>query len=209
MNWNAGWGCWTNRGCIDMNRLELLYAKLVFRLNTEKRMATCRKLASLLRNDFTLMDALGRLEMIESKGGTKPNEPFAIVMREWQKNLERGMPFSEATRGWVPPEETLLVTSGNLANLAVALENVGRVVDGTTRIRRAMASAVTYPLFLLVLTFGIIVMVGLYLVPPLADAAGPGVVWRGAAASLIGLADFSKKYWAVKPLRHSGLTVFL
>ena len=64
-----------------MNKLELLYAKMVFKLNTEKRMATARKLASLLRNDFTLMDALNRLEMIESKNGKKHNEPFAIVMR--------------------------------------------------------------------------------------------------------------------------------
>ena len=97
-------------------KMDLWYAKLVFRLNTEKRMATARKLASLLRNDFTLMDALGRLEAIESHNGKKPNEPFAIVMREWQKNLERGMSFSDATRGWVPPEETLLVTSGNLSD---------------------------------------------------------------------------------------------
>jgi len=155
-----------------MERLEKLYAKLMFRLNTEKRMATARKLASLLRNDFTLMDALGRIEMIESYGGKKPHEPFAIVMREWQKNLERGMSFSDATRGWVPPDETLLVTSGNLSNLVVALENVGRVVDGTQRIRRAMRSAITYPLFLLALTFGIIIMVGVYLVPP------PGRGWR-------------------------------
>ena len=43
-----------------MNRMEMLYAKLVFRLNTDNRMATARKLASLLRNNFTLMDALGR-----------------------------------------------------------------------------------------------------------------------------------------------------
>ena len=103
-----------------MNKLELLYAKFVFRTNTEKRMAICRKLASLLRNDFTLIDALERLEMIESKNGTKPHEPYAIVMREWQKSLERGMTFSEATRGWVPENETLLVTSGNLSNLVVA-----------------------------------------------------------------------------------------
>ena len=178
-----------------MERLELLYAKMVFRLNTEKRMATCRKLASLLRNDFTLMDALGRLEMIESKGGTKPGEPFAIVMRQWQKNLERGMSFSEATRGWVPMDETLLVTSGNLSNLVVALENVGRVVSGTQRIKRAMTSALAYPLFLLALTFGIIIMVGLYLVPPLRDAAGADIVWRGGAASLIWLSDFANRYW--------------
>lgn len=178
-----------------MNKLELLYAKLMFRINTEKRMATARKLASLLRNDFTLMDALGRLEMTESKNGKKPNEPFAIVMREWQKNLERGMSFSDATRGWVPPEETLLVTSGNISNLVVALENVGRVVDGTRRISRAMASAIAYPLFLLVLTFGIIIMVGVYLVPPLAAVAGPNAVWRGMAASLIWVSDFASRYW--------------
>ncbi len=160
-------------------------------------MAICRKLASLLRNDFTLIDALERLEMIESKNGTKPNEPFAIVMRQWQKNLERGMTFSEATRGWVPPEETLLVTSGNLSNLVVALENVGRVVDGTQRIRRAMTTAVAYPLFLLALTFGIIIMVGVYLVPPLAEVAGNDIVWRGMARSLVLLSDFSIKYWYV------------
>ncbi len=180
-----------------MNKLELLYAKIVFRLNTEKRMAVCRKLASLLRNDFTLIDALERLENIESKNGTKPGEPFAIVMREWQKNLERGMTFSEATRGWVPPNETLLVTSGNLSNLVIALENVGRVVDGMQRIRRAMVTAVAYPLFLLGLTFGIIIMVGIYLVPPLAEVAGNTVVWRGTARSLIWLSDFSIQYWYV------------
>ena len=178
-------------------KLDLWYAKLVFRLNTEKRMATARKIASLLRNDFTLMDALGRLEMIESHGGTKPNEPFAIVMREWQKNLERGMSFSDATRGWVPPEETLLVTSGNLSDLVVALENVSRVVDGTQRIKRAMFSAIAYPLFLLLLTFGIIILVGIYLVPPLAEIAGDNMVWRGMAASLIWLSEFSIKYWFV------------
>lgn len=180
-----------------MNRLEKWYAKLSFRLNTEKRMATARKLASLLRNDFTLMDALGRLEMIESHGGRKPREPFAIVMREWQKNLERGMSFSEATRGWVPPEETLLVTSGNLSNLVVALENVGRVVDGTQRIKRAMRGAVAYPLFLLALTFGIVVMVGVYLVPPLAEVAGGDMVWRGMARSLVALSAITIKYWYV------------
>lgn len=197
MNWNAGSDNLTSQGYINMNRLELLYAKMMFRTNTEKRMAICRKLASLLRNDFTLIDALERLEMIESKNGTKPNEPFAIVMRQWQKNLERGMSFSEATKGWVPPEETLLVTSGNLSNLVVALENVGRVVDGTQRIKRAMTTAVAYPIFLLALTFGIIIMVGLYLVPPLAEIAGNDMIWRGSARSLIWLSDISINYWHI------------
>jgi type II secretory pathway component PulF len=167
----------------------------MFRLNTEKRIALLRKLASLLRNDFTLMNALGRLEMIESNNGKNPNEPFAIVMREWQKNLERGMSFSDTTRGWLPDEETLLVTSGNISNLVVALENTTRVIESARRIRSAVRSAVAYPLFLLILTFGIIVMVGLYLVPPLVEVAGSDVIWRGAARGLIGMSDFTIKYW--------------
>ena len=190
-------------------KLDLWYARLVFRLDTDKRMATARKLASLLRNDFTWMDALGRLESIESQGGKKPNEPFAIVMREWQKNLERGMSFSEATRGWVPPEETLLVTSGNLSDLVIALENVSRVVDGTTRMRRAMINAIAYPLFLLLLTFGIIILVGIYLVPPLTEIAGTDIVWSGIAASLVWVSDFSINYWYVVLAAFAGIIAII
>lgn len=178
-----------------MDRLNKWYARISFRFNTEKRMSILRKLASLLRNDFTLMDALGRLEMIESNNGRNPNEPFAIVMRQWQQNLERGMSFSETTRGWLPDNETLLVTSGNISNLVVALENTVRVVESAGRIRRAVRGAIAYPLFLLILTFGIIVMVGLYLVPPLIDVAGSDVIWRGAARGLINMSNFTIKYW--------------
>ena len=178
-----------------MNKLEILYAKWVFKTDTEKRMAVSRKIASLLRNNFTLMDALHRIEMIESHGGRKPNEPFAIAMREIQKNLERGMTFAQATYGWVPNEETLLLTSGNVSSLLISLENIGRVVGGINRIKRAMLSAVAYPLFLLALTVAIIVMVGIYLVPPLTEAASSEIIWRGTAASLVWVSDIANKYW--------------
>ena len=178
-----------------MNKLELLYAKLVFKTDTEKRMAISRKVASLLRNNFTLMDALHRIEMIESHNGKKPNEPFAIAMRDIQENLEHGMTFAQATRGWVPNEETLLLTSGNVSSLLISLENIGRIVGGINRIKRALVSAVAYPLFLFALTVAIVIMVGLYLVPPLVEAAGSTVVWRGAAAYLVSVSGFAGKYW--------------
>ena len=178
-----------------MDRLNKLYARLMFRFNTEKRLATLRKLASLLRNDFTLMNALNRLEMIESNGGKNPNEPFAIVMRVWQKNLEQGMSFSDATHGWLSDEENMLVTSGNISNLVISLENAVRVVESEGRIRRAVRNAIAYPLFLLVLTFGIIVMVGLYLVPPLVEVAGSDIIWRGTTRGLISMSDFMVANW--------------
>jgi len=177
-----------------MSKIDLLYAKLSVRFDTQKRMAISSKIVSLLKNNFTLMDALHRIEMIESKNGKKPDEPFAICMREIQKDMERGMSFSEATRGWVPNDETLLLMSGNISSLVTSLENVARVVNGSGRIKRAMVSALAYPLFLFALTIGLVVMVGLYLVPPLTQAAGSDIVWRGTAKSLIWASDFSSKY---------------
>jgi len=181
-------------GVLIMTKLDYWWAKFSFRFDTQKRMAVSNKIASLLRNDFTLMDALHRIEMIESQNGKKPDEAFAIAMREIQKNMEQGMSFSEATRGWVPPDETLLLMSGNMSSLVISLENVSRVVNGVSRIKRAMTSALAYPMFLLALTIGIIVMVGVYLVPPLTEAAGSDIVWHGTARSLIWASDFSNKY---------------
>ena len=181
-------------GILIMTKLDYLWAKFSFKFDTQKRMAISAKIASLLRNNFTLMDALHRVEMIESQNGKKPDEAFAIAMREIQKNMEQGMTFSEATRGWVPSEETLLLMSGNMSSLVVSLENVSRVVNGVSRIKRAMTSALAYPLFLFALTIGIIVMVGVYLVPPLTEAAGSDIVWRGTAKSLIWASDFANEY---------------
>lgn len=180
-----------------MEKLELLYAKMVFRLNTDRRLALIRKLASLLRNNFSLMDALRRIEQIESKNGTKPDEPYAIAMRAWQHGLESGLSFSDATRGWLVGVENLLLTSANVSDLTRALENMETVVNSITKIKRAMRNAIAYPLFLLVLTFAIIIMVGMYLVPPLAAVAGPNVVWTGAANLLILVSEFSIKYWHI------------
>lgn len=180
-----------------MNKLEILYAKLVCRFSRDKRVTIWRKLVSLLKNDFTLIDALNRIQMIESKGGAKPNEPFAICMREWENNLERGLSFSEATRGWVPAEETLLLTSGNMSSLVVALENLSRIIVANKRISGAVFGAIAYPLLLFVLVIGIIIMVGLYLVPPLAEVAGDSMVWTGGAATLIWVSNLASKYWQI------------
>ena len=180
-----------------MNRLEILYAKLNFRIDSTKRLNVYHKLASLLRNDFTLMDALDRIYQIESKNGTKPKEPFAIGLRIWQENLERGATLADATRGWIPSNETLMLTLGDVSKLSVALESVVRVGEGATKIKSTMTSALTYPLFLLGLTVAIIIMVGLYLVPPLAEAAGGDIVWRGVAATLVAVSDFAGAYWHI------------
>ncbi|MCL2369426.1 MAG: type II secretion system F family protein, partial [Alphaproteobacteria bacterium] len=132
---------------------------------------------------------------VESKNGTKQEEPFAIAVRQIQINLERGMSFPDAVRPWATPNETLMLSVGDVSRLSVALDNVVRVGEGMGRIRNAMRDAIAYPLFLFALTFLIIIAVGIYLVPPLAEAAGGDIIWRGAAAYLVSVSDFANYYW--------------
>ncbi|MCL2889859.1 MAG: type II secretion system F family protein [Alphaproteobacteria bacterium] len=176
-------------------KLDILYSKIYFRMSTAKRMELYRKLASLLRNDFTLMDALDRVYQVESEGGRKETEPFAIALKSWQENLERGLSFPDAVRQWVPINEALMLSVGDVSKLSIALDNVVRVGEGVQRISAAMRDAIMYPLFLFILTFIIIVAVGIYLVPPLIEAAGQDIVWRGVAASLVNVSNMANVYW--------------
>ncbi|MDR1027167.1 MAG: type II secretion system F family protein [Rickettsiales bacterium] len=177
--------------------LNAIYARAMFRFDYDKRMNLYRKIASLLRNDFTLMDALERCWQIESKDGRNKNEPFAIVLRDWQDGLERGHTFYEAAKPWVPESESLMLTAGDVAKLSNALENLAVVSGGMRKIKKSLTDALSYPLFLLAMTFIIVIMVGLYLVPPLSEAAGGAVQWRGTAATLVAVARFSEHYWQI------------
>ncbi|MCL2629166.1 MAG: type II secretion system F family protein [Alphaproteobacteria bacterium] len=178
-------------------KLDIIYSKFMFKLDTDKRLGSYRKLSSLLRNDFTLTEALIRLEAIESRDGKKPNEPFAIAFREWQAKLERGYTFSEAISGWASEVEILMLSSSDISKLWIALDNTVRIVEGSRKIRNALVSAITYPMFLLAATFAIIIMVGVYLLPPMLEAAGRDVVWRGTARSLVATSRFFGDNWII------------
>lgn len=175
--------------------LDLLYAKFIFKLDTEKRLSLYRKISSLLKNNFTLMDALRRIELIESKGGIKNSEPFAICVRVWQKNLENGDSFAEATNGWVSNMETLILSSGDVSKLAVSLDNISKIIDAVKKIKRSIFSAISYPLFLFILTFGIVIMSGIYLIPPLIETVGTTENLVGNAYLLLEVSNFAKNYW--------------
>jgi len=156
------------------------------------------------------MDALQRIWEIESRGGKSPGEQSAIAIKAWQAKIQNGEPIAVAMRGWAPPRETLMLSVGDVGSLEDALENVIKVVEGNERIVGPLIAAIMYPTFLLLLTLGIIVMVGLYMVPPLMEAA-PGVQWRDAAKTLVDLSLFVSEYWWSFPVGVGvlGLTIGL
>ncbi len=168
---------------------EIAYAKFMTRHSTNERLRMYRKLASLLRNRFSLMDALERLYGIASKNGKDQHETMGIAITNWMRSLQNGESFSVALRGWAPQSELLMLSVGDIANLDQALENLIKVVEGVKRMKEPVVSAISYPMFLLFLTTLIIYAVGAYMVPPMTEAV-PNLVWRGQAKTLVGLSEW-------------------
>ena len=173
----------------SLGKVERLYALALVRMDGKGRLKIYRKLSSLLKNRFSMMDSLERLYDIASDGGKKANEPLAIAIAQWARSLQNGDTFAVALKGWAPASELLMLSVGDVAQLDIALDNLVHVTEGIARMKAPVVGALAYPMFLMFLTVVIIWAVGKYMVPPMANAA-PGLVWRGQARTLIDLSDW-------------------
>lgn len=180
-----------NEGVLDT--LNMFYARTMVRMHAEDRLEMYRKLASLLKNRFSLMDALERLYEIASKDGKSPSDSMALAVASWMTQIRNGQTFSEALRGWAPSTELLLLSVGDVANLEIALQHTVRVVEGMNKMRSLVWGAVSYPLFLICMVALLIWGVAKFMVPPMVDAV-PNLQWKGVAKSLVDLSTFVDKH---------------
>lgn len=178
------------------NTAEEYYAKLMIAFAGKTRLKLYRKIASLMKNRFSLMDALDMLHDSASNGGKNPGEPLAIAIASWGRALNNGKTFSEALKGWAPDRERLMLSVGDVSDLENALLNLIKVSEGSTRMIRPIVGAIAYPAFLVMMAVLIIYAIGVYMVPPMVDAA-PNVRWRGMAADLVNLSEWIKDNWII------------
>lgn len=179
-----------------LNKVEEYYAKMILQFSNKTRLKLYRKIASLMKNRFSLMDALDMLHDGASNGGKNPSEPLAIAIASWGRSLNNGMTFSDALKGWAPDRERLMLSVGDVSNLESALMNLIKVTEGSTKMIRPIVGAITYPAFLTMMSVLIIYAIGVYMVPPMIDAA-PTVVWRGMARDLVDLSAWIKDNWLI------------
>lgn len=175
----------------DINRY---YAMIICRMSGGTRMKIYRKLISLLRNRFSLMDALDRIRAIITNDGKNPDEPMALAILYWSRSLQNGNPFSVALEGWAPASERLMLSVGDVSHLEGALENLIKVTEGTKKMKEPLVSAISYPMFLSMMVVLIIYGIGVYMVPPMIDAA-PGTRWTGSARDLVALSAWIQNNW--------------
>ncbi len=184
------------RAMQKLGTIEVYYAKMICNLSGGVRLKLYRKIASLMSNRFSLMNALDMLHATITNDGKNPSEPMAIAIASWANALQNGQPFSEALRGWAPDRERLMLSVGDVSDLESAIRNLIRVTEGTTKMIRPIKSAVSYPTFLLMMVTLIIYGIGAYMVPPMLEAA-PNAQWTGLAKSLADLSAWIIVYWPI------------
>ncbi len=183
-----------NKAMRNTNQWLLTYAKIICNLSNQKRLKIYRKLAALLRNRFSLMNALDMVYNGISEEGRKPNDPMAIAISMWGRSLQEGHPFSDCLKGWAPTRERLMLSVGDVADLESALLNLIKVSEGSTRMIRPIVNAIAYPAFLMMMSVLILYAIGVYMVPPMLSAA-PNTIWTGTAKSLIDLSEWIQEHW--------------
>lgn len=183
-----------NKAMKSLGALEVSYAKFRIGMAGKARLKVYKKLASLLRNRFSLMNALDVMYDSITDGGKHPSEPMAIAIASWGKSLQNGYAFSDALKGWAPSRERLMLSVGDMSDLESALLNLIRVAEGTDKMIKPIIGAIAYPSFLLLMSVLVIWAIGAYMVPPMEDAA-PNARWTGTAKDLVNVSHWIKDNW--------------
>lgn len=183
-----------NKAMKSLGSLEVSFAKFRVGLSSKKRLKVYKKLASLLRNRFSLMNALDIMYDSITDNGKHSGEPMAIAIASWGKSLQNGFAFSDALKGWAPSRERLMLSVGDMSDLESALLNLIRVAEGTDKMLKPIIGAITYPSFLLLMSVLVIWAIGAYMVPPMEEAA-PGARWSGTARDLVNVSHWIKDNW--------------
>ena len=181
---------------VKLNSIEVFYAKIMCNLSNAGRLKVFRKIASLMRNRFSLMNSIDLLYDSLTDGGKKTAEPMAVALASWSKSLQNGQTFADALKGWAPTRERLMLSVGDVSDLEGALLNLIKVTEGTTKMVRPIIGAIAYPAFLFMMSILVIYAIGVYMVPPMLDAA-PGTRWKGAAKDLVDVSEWIKNNWVI------------
>ena len=75
------------RAMQKLGTIEVYYAKMICNFSGGVRLKLYRKIASLMSNRFSLMNALDMLHATITNDGKNPSEPMAIAIASWANAL--------------------------------------------------------------------------------------------------------------------------
>lgn len=162
----------------------------LFRLDDAARIRLWKKLAKLLGDGIAIIPAMEELQRTR-----KPSDPMYMALGEWISVLKNGRKVSDAVRDWVTSEEAMLLMAADQSgNLAGTLASVVKVTKAKQAIRGSIVGGLAYPVFLLIITFGVIYLLG-YKIVPAFTAAAQGDRWTGLARLMVDSSNFIQNWF--------------
>ncbi len=176
-----------------LNGVKVFFAKIFF--TTGVRLSVFEKLSSFMASGIPIIDVLRILER-EYSGTNNATDPRPFVMRQWIKSMdEKGIPFSVAIDGWVPPSERMLISSGeDSGDIEDAFNNCIETTKASKEMKGTIIGKLTYPAILISLLFVVIAFFSIKIVPILTEISPPSQ-WPSVSQDLYTISEFTTNNW--------------
>ena len=172
-----------------LDDFNLSMAQYKMRSSKKMRFRIYRKIQGMMEMNEPLPTALDRLWRNVSEDGTRPNRPAAIGVQQWLERSRQGKSLADMLDGWIPQRELMLVRAGEESgNVAKAITSIMTVDEAASKMRAAIMSAVSYPVFIFLLMAGVLWMFGVNLIEPMRKNAPASVVQQ--MAGIAAVSDF-------------------
>lgn len=155
-----------------------------------------RTMKLMLDGNVQMLTALSEIYRAYSEDGRKRRNIVAIVASDCYVQVKAGQTLGTAMRRWLPDDESSLLEAGNSAgDVAASFDRLLRIVKAKGQAKKAVLSAVTYPLVLLAQCGYILHQVSTNLVPKMLRGKSTAML-DGPALLLKGIADYVSSYGA-------------
>lgn len=165
-----------------------------FSSNVAMRIKMYDKMRSLISNTMSMNQVINKL-----LGRKKPNQiytqPDTAFLFAASQGFSEGKSLSEVLKEWATPGEVLLIKSGeDSGNLQEAFETIKNLLEKTAGMKKAVKSELGYPIFLLILLFGMIIGFAKFMLPTLTSMSSPDT-WDGKSQALYSLSTAVDENW--------------
>lgn len=193
---------------LNMTDLNLAFAKLYLRHSRRQRHRLYRKLEGMINMNEPLPKALERLWLNASDAGKHPGKPMAILLKEWLNKYKAGTTLGEALADSLPERDIMLIRAGEESGaLPNALGNIEIVDKAAEGMKSAIMRAVSYPVLLFTMLFGILWMFGVTLIDPLRETAPTAVLQQISGLAIV--TDIIRSYGLIVVALIAGLIIFI
>jgi len=166
-----------------------------------------RQLATLVRSGIQLTEAIGAIsEQLE-------NPLFKKILADVKRAVSEGSTLANALKKHPKVFSELyvnMVGSGESSGtLDVVFERLAEVTESQVRLRSKVTSALVYPIIMLILSFGIVLLMMVFVIPKMKELLEQmGKELPGVTKFLMGTSDLVRDYWYILAILIIGSFMF-